>query len=30
VTFEHRARNQHGDLVMRARRNAMMRKKASS
>ena len=25
VTFEHRARNQHGDLVMRARRNAMMR-----
>ena len=28
VTFEHRARNQHGDLVMRARRNAMMRKKA--
>jgi hypothetical protein len=27
VTFEHRARNQHGDLVMRARRNAMMRKK---
>jgi len=29
VTFEHRARNQHGDLVMRARRNAMMRKRAS-
>ncbi len=26
VTFEHRARNQHGDLVMRARRAAMMRK----
>ena len=30
VTFEHRARNQHGDLVMRARRNAMMRKRAAS
>jgi acyl dehydratase len=29
VTFEHRARNQHGDIVMRARRQAMMRKKAS-
>ena len=29
VTFEHRAKNQHGDLVMRARRQAMMRKKAS-
>ena len=29
VTFEHRARNQHGDLVMRARRQAMMRKKVS-
>jgi len=29
VTFEHRARNQHGDLVMRARRNAMMRKKSA-
>jgi acyl dehydratase len=28
VTFEHRARNQHGDIVMRARRQAMMRKKA--
>ena len=27
VCFEHRARNQHGDLVMRARRNAMMRKR---
>jgi acyl dehydratase len=26
VTFEHRARNQHGELVMRARRNAMMRR----
>ena len=29
VTFEHRARNQHGDLVMRARRNAMMRKRSA-
>jgi hypothetical protein len=29
VTFEHRARNQHGDLVMRARRNAMMRKQST-
>jgi acyl dehydratase len=29
VTFEHRAHNQHGDLVMRARRNAMMRKKSA-
>jgi acyl dehydratase len=28
VTFEHRAMNQHGDVVMRARRNAMMRKRA--
>src|SRR6266545_1789759 len=27
VTFEHRARNQHGDLVMRCRRAAMMRRK---
>jgi acyl dehydratase len=27
VTFEHRARNQHGELVMRARRQAMMRKR---
>ena len=27
VTFEHRANNQHGDLVMRARRQAMMRKR---
>src|SRR5437899_1245595 len=26
VTFEHRARNQHGELVMRTRRAAMMRK----
>src|SRR2546428_248073 len=30
VTFEHRARNQHGDLVMRARRNAMTRKRNPS
>ena len=30
VTFEHRAHNQHGDLVMRARRNAMMRRKAAA
>ena len=29
VTFEHRAKNQHGDLVMRARRQAMMRKKTA-
>ena len=27
VTFEHRARNQHGDVVMRARRLAMMRRR---
>ena len=27
VIFEHRARNQHGDLVMRCRRAAMMRKR---
>jgi acyl dehydratase len=27
VTFEHRARNQHGELVMRTRRAAMMRKR---
>src|SRR5207244_13181190 len=27
VTFEHRAKNQHGDVVMVARRNAMMRKR---
>jgi acyl dehydratase len=27
VTFEHRARNQSGDLVMLARRNAMLRMK---
>ncbi len=26
VTFEHRAKNQHGDLVMRCRRAAMMRR----
>jgi acyl dehydratase len=29
VTFEHRARNQHGEVVMVARRNAMMRKKTA-
>ena len=29
VTFEHRAKNQHGELVMRARRNAMMRKRSA-
>jgi acyl dehydratase len=28
VTFEHRAKNQHGEIVMRARRQAMMRKRA--
>ena len=27
VIFEHRARNQHGDLVMRCRRAAMLRRK---
>jgi acyl dehydratase len=27
VTFEHRAKNQHGEIVMRARRQAMMRRK---
>jgi acyl dehydratase len=27
VTFEHRAKNQHGEVVMLARRQAMMRKK---
>src|SRR5215468_1404913 len=27
VTFEHRARNQHGDLVMKCRRAAMLRRK---
>jgi acyl dehydratase len=27
VTFEHRARNQRGELVMRARRAAMMRRR---
>src|SRR5437867_537386 len=30
VTFEHRAKNQHGELVMRARRNAMMRRRSAS
>ena len=30
VTFEHRARNQAGELVMRARRQAMMRKRPSA
>ena len=30
VTFEHRARNQHGDLVMRARRQAMMRRRPAA
>jgi acyl dehydratase len=30
VTFEHRARNQHGELVMRARRAAMMRRRPSA
>ena len=29
VTFEHRAKNQHGDIVMRARRQAMMRRKTA-
>ena len=29
VTFEHRAKNQRGELVMRARRQAMMRKKTA-
>jgi acyl dehydratase len=29
VTFEHRAKNQHGEVVMVARRNAMMRKKTA-
>ena len=28
VTFEHRARNQDGEIIMRARRQAMMRKQA--
>ena len=27
VTFEHRGKNQNGDIVMRCRRQAMMRKK---
>jgi acyl dehydratase len=30
VTFEHRARNQQGDIVMRARRNAMMRRQGEA
>ena len=30
VTFEHRARNQRGEVVMRCRRAAMMRRKAAS
>ena len=30
VTFEHRALNQHGELVMRCRRNAMMRRREAS
>ena len=30
VTFEHRATNQHGDVVMKARRNAMMRKREAA
>jgi len=30
VTFEHRARNQDGEIVMRARRQAMMRKRPSA
>ena len=29
VTFEHRAKNQHGEIVMRARRQAMMRRKSA-
>ena len=29
VTFEHRAKNQHGEIVMRARRQAMMRKQTA-
>ena len=29
VIFEHRARNQHGDLVMRCRRAAMMRRRGA-
>jgi acyl dehydratase len=30
VTFEHRARNQDGEIVMRARRQAMMRKRPTA
>src|SRR5438552_9252099 len=30
VTFEHRAGSQHGDVVMKARRNAMMRKREAA
>src|ERR1700746_2055487 len=30
VTFEHRAKNQHGELVMRGRRAAMMRRREPS
>ena len=30
VTFEHRARNQDGEIVMRARRQAMMRKRPAA
>jgi acyl dehydratase len=30
VTFEHRARNQDGEIVMRARRQAIMRKRPSA
>ncbi len=30
VTFEHRARNQHGEIVARARRAAMMRRRPSA
>jgi len=29
VTFVHRARNQHDEVVMVARRNAMMRKRSA-
>src|SRR5229473_7576715 len=30
VTFEHRAKNQHGELIMRCRRAAMMRRKGKA
>ncbi|HEU5321031.1 MAG TPA: MaoC family dehydratase [Methylomirabilota bacterium] len=30
VTFEHRAHNQHGDVVMRARRQALMRRRPAA